>query len=762
MAGLRSIVKHSYLSGRSQGVGRAQAHIKYIQFRAGKDKDGETRSFFNGERDDVHRLEIKRAIKEQDERGTMMHKLILSPGVPDADVKEYCREIMADLGGSKGLDLEWYAVRHDNTNNPHVHIVVMGKDENGHRVKITKADYTRIKETGDRYLERNRLLEREERSKEKQPEKQRRGLTKFMDALKAASREFAREMNRPDDREEKPKNRFEQRRQEKEAERHREESALGEKVDISDYLARQADKEERQEARREKAWKEYCKPIEIDRGGHGTVSYDRSTSFEALRKLERDSSKDDRVRSQMSEEDRKRLSDWIQEKYKEERRIEYKAERLGKIELNFGVDESKEWSKESSLSELRRLESLNTRREAYLDPVEQRALVQWIEEAELKEPVRVELEPGQEAMEYDRQDSKASLEFLAGEYEKGEHWAAQRLSKSDYQKVKTWIAEKDREKDKGADYKKDQGREPEKPLKVAKTKDGKDKYVSRQMDLEQLKAAREALAKETGADKEALGELDSWIERKERDEAHRERSNKEPYQPRRRQTAKQKLMEREVRQERTDRFNNYYKEKSEQRERLEAERANLQSQKRALNRYEQQRETVDGQYSEIWGAEKSGIAAGPMGAASGGARPLGANQLMRLIQGIGKNEDQKKAREAQKEKETQSRLEGQNKEAKEIKERVQKPLDRGVENKLEARLKQPKEDKDQRPIEEPAREREESERPKLEENDRLDEDTRKLEKEVENKKKKEEDRDKRKGSDKDRGSPFERDPWGRW
>jgi type IV secretory pathway VirD2 relaxase len=245
MAALRSVVKHSYLTGKNEGVGRAQAHVKYIQFRAGKDRDEEPRSFFNGSRDDITGREVARAVSDQNPRGTVMHKLILSPGVQGADVKEYCREVMADLSSRKGLELEWYAVRHDNTAHPHVHIVVMGTDENAHKVRLTKDDYTKIKEAGDRYLERNRLLDREEKDREKDKDRvERNPVTRFVDALKVAAREFSREISR-DNQPDRQETKFEQRRREKQEERQKEIDALGETIDLDDYLVKQAAKEER-------------------------------------------------------------------------------------------------------------------------------------------------------------------------------------------------------------------------------------------------------------------------------------------------------------------------------------------------------------------------------------------------------------------------------------------------------------------------------------------------------------------------------------
>ncbi len=312
MAAQRSVVKHSYLNGLNQGAAKAQAHIRYIQFRGGKDKEEkEPRSFFDADRTGISGKEVAAAVKEQEPRGTIIHKLILSPGVKGADVKEYCREVMADLSSQKGLDLEWYGVQHDNTDNPHVHIVVLGNDANDRRVRFSKDDYTRIKVVGDRYLERNRLLDRDDKERDEDKERKSGNVTRFIDALKAAAKEFSRVITR-DDSERKPESKYDQRKREKEEERNREVAALGETVNLDDYLAKQADKEERDEQRRQKAWGAYCKPIEIERGAPEPITYNRASSIESLRQLERDyRNNDERVRSTMTEADSKRLGDWI-------------------------------------------------------------------------------------------------------------------------------------------------------------------------------------------------------------------------------------------------------------------------------------------------------------------------------------------------------------------------------------------------------------------------------------------------------------------
>ena len=759
MGAHRTVVKHSYLTGDNQGMGRAQAHVRYIQFRGGKDKDEEQRSFFNGTRDEIIGKEVRDAVACQNVRATVMHKLILSPGVQGADVKEYCREVMADLSSRKGLDLDWYGVQHDNTDNPHVHIVVMGKDENGRRVKLTKADYTKIKEAGDRYLERNRLLDREEKDKEREPSKEHKGPARIFEAIKAAAREFSRVIDRDEKDDKKPESKFEQRKREKEQERNQEVSALGDSVDLDEVLLKQAEKEERdktrEEAQKEKAWKEYCQPIKIDRGGHEPLEYDRASSMQSLRDLEKDYKNEDaQVRASMTEADYKRLNDWTKEKYREDKKLENKAEKLENIDVELDKDSKFKWDKESSLVDLRALEKMNIRAEVYLDPVEQKALQIWIKDQERKEPIRIELEPGSEPMVYDKDDSKESMQFILREYEKGETWATESLSKDDYKKIRSWIYDKNKAKEADTKEKTEPEKDPEHLLRIGKTEDGKDKFVSKLMDADTLKVVREELKKEPEKNKEVLGRLDNWIEKREREE------RKDPNRrPRRKQSAREKLLDRAVQQNRSKDWDNYYKEKFDQRERLQEERANLQAQKRALNKFEKERETVDGQYSEIWGADKSAIAAGPRGAASGGLRPLGANQIVKLLTQAKDNWEQKQKVERGEAAKDQKVLEARLSEGK----KIEKPAEKVVKEESNP-LDKPKDAKKaEKSVE---KEETKEEKTPVLDNSNLETDTKNLGKEVENKKKKEEDRDPHKSIEdrdqKDKWDPNKHDPWGRW
>ena len=156
---IQAVAKASYLRGRTAKA-KAKAHVRYIEERPGKDRGREGREFFDRGRQGISRQEIYGAIESQDDRRVVCHKLILSPGIEGADVVAYTRETMEQLGREKGLELSWYAVEHRNTEHQHAHVVIMGRSEDGHQVRIDRDDLRFIRQRGDRYLEREHVYDR--------------------------------------------------------------------------------------------------------------------------------------------------------------------------------------------------------------------------------------------------------------------------------------------------------------------------------------------------------------------------------------------------------------------------------------------------------------------------------------------------------------------------------------------------------------------------------------------------------------------------
>ena len=181
------VVRHKYIPGRGRGsgakvasIGKALAHVKYIQHRPGADREQGGREMFSDKEDRIDAREMREAIKELGDSRVVVHKLTLAPEINPQDKKAFTREVMENLGRDKGLDLKWFAVEHNNTDHHHIHVVVLGRDRNGSEVRIDLKDIDKVKEHGDRYLERwhpreleHSRREREDREKERRAERTR-------------------------------------------------------------------------------------------------------------------------------------------------------------------------------------------------------------------------------------------------------------------------------------------------------------------------------------------------------------------------------------------------------------------------------------------------------------------------------------------------------------------------------------------------------------------------------------------------------------
>ncbi len=159
---MRSVAKGNYIKGKGC-IKHALAHVRYLQMRGGDDRDhcaGKKRLFISAMREGISGSEINERLKKQNEDGVVIHRIVLSPGIPGVNMEAYTRCIMSELEHSKGLDFEYYATEHKNTDHDHTHVVLFGKDQHGRPVTLNKHNYKTVREAGDRYLERNHKYDR--------------------------------------------------------------------------------------------------------------------------------------------------------------------------------------------------------------------------------------------------------------------------------------------------------------------------------------------------------------------------------------------------------------------------------------------------------------------------------------------------------------------------------------------------------------------------------------------------------------------------
>jgi type IV secretory pathway VirD2 relaxase len=119
------VVRHQ---GRSFRSAPLSAHLSYLK-RDGVSRDGERGVMFDAVSDRAD----DRAFAERCEDDRHHFRFIVSP--EDAgdmtDLKAFTRDLAQQMESDLGTRLDWVAVDHWNTDNPHVHLLVRGVDETG-------------------------------------------------------------------------------------------------------------------------------------------------------------------------------------------------------------------------------------------------------------------------------------------------------------------------------------------------------------------------------------------------------------------------------------------------------------------------------------------------------------------------------------------------------------------------------------------------------------------------------------------------------
>jgi len=132
----RVTVKARIVNLKSAGPRSIATHLRYIE-RDGVTADGTPASAYNAEVDAVDTREF-RSLCQGDRH---QFRFIVSPedGV-EIDLKQFTRELMTHMERDLGTKLEWVAVDHWDTDNPHTHVVLRGKDS-GKKDLVIDRDY---------------------------------------------------------------------------------------------------------------------------------------------------------------------------------------------------------------------------------------------------------------------------------------------------------------------------------------------------------------------------------------------------------------------------------------------------------------------------------------------------------------------------------------------------------------------------------------------------------------------------------------------
>jgi type IV secretory pathway VirD2 relaxase len=131
----RVVIKSRIVNLKRVTPQAVDAHLRYIA-RAGVGHDGQATQPYGRDTDAADWREFAAAGRKDRHQ----FRLIVSPedGARLTDLRDFTRELMATMERDLATDLEWIAVDHWDTDNPHTHVVLRGKDEWGKDLIIAR------------------------------------------------------------------------------------------------------------------------------------------------------------------------------------------------------------------------------------------------------------------------------------------------------------------------------------------------------------------------------------------------------------------------------------------------------------------------------------------------------------------------------------------------------------------------------------------------------------------------------------------------
>ncbi len=136
----RATVKMRLVYLKQAGARATITHLRYIE-REGVGRDGKPGQAYSTTTDDADLA----TFEERGREDRHQFRFIVSP--EDAaeleDLRRYTRDLMTRMEADLGTRLEWVAVDHWNTDNPHTHVVLRGKDDTGKDLIISQDYITR-------------------------------------------------------------------------------------------------------------------------------------------------------------------------------------------------------------------------------------------------------------------------------------------------------------------------------------------------------------------------------------------------------------------------------------------------------------------------------------------------------------------------------------------------------------------------------------------------------------------------------------------
>ena len=124
----RVVIKTRLVNLKRAGPRSTPTHIRYLE-REGVTRDGAPGQAYGAVDDVVDTREFE----ERGREDRHQFRFIVSPedGEDIGDLRAFTRQLMEQMERDLGTKLEWIAVDHWDTDNPHTHVVLRGKDDSG-------------------------------------------------------------------------------------------------------------------------------------------------------------------------------------------------------------------------------------------------------------------------------------------------------------------------------------------------------------------------------------------------------------------------------------------------------------------------------------------------------------------------------------------------------------------------------------------------------------------------------------------------------
>jgi len=132
----RVIVKARIVRQGFRAAGAVRPHLSYLR-REGVTKDGVSARMFDAVSDDADLSAF--AERACDDRHHF--RFIVSPeeATEMEDLRAFTRDLVKQMEDDLGTRLDWVAIDHWNTDNPHVHLIVRGADDRGDTLVIHRS-----------------------------------------------------------------------------------------------------------------------------------------------------------------------------------------------------------------------------------------------------------------------------------------------------------------------------------------------------------------------------------------------------------------------------------------------------------------------------------------------------------------------------------------------------------------------------------------------------------------------------------------------